>query len=673
MSSDPSVPREVTSPSLQSDDRTICEGDTLPPPDSVLANPLGAPAALIDHPRYRIVRLLGMGGMGAVYQAEHKIMKRLVALKVIRSTLVQSGTAVERFRREVHAAARLVHPNIVTAYDAEQVGDTHFLAMELVDGVNLADIVRDRGPLPVPDACDYIRQAALGLQHACERGMVHRDIKPHNLMVDSSGQVKILDFGLARFASENSAGGTITEPGSHMGTPDFMAPEQARDPRAADIRADIYSLGCTLYYLLSGQEPFPGGTAISKAMAHIEKPPRPLGELRGDIPLQVQAVVERMMAKDPAQRFQTPAEVAAALAPIARQAVTLLQTPSDRKSALSAEAATAATTSVLEATDLPGSGLTRPRRWLVPAAVAAVAIVGVLAAMLLRPGRQAPATDETEKPRETTEIAKIEPSQPPNPAVREPVAAPEPARRSGPATPTRLLAWPEAELEQGKIPAPDLANLKPVFHDDFSNPRSGWPTGRDEGVAGGYENGRYFLQSSEGPAVYRIAHGPMRHDFVCRIDGRNAAADTPGWGVAFAGPARDGKRRGIQLKITSAGVLQIFPIENNPDAAGPHSLGMSRRLTQSNTGERRGIRHSAIKAGTDFNALLVVVRHGIMEIYVNSIAVCDPLPISEGSLPSRPLVTGWFGPHGGRVEFARLTVWPAADVPSAESRGAVAR
>jgi serine/threonine protein kinase/WD40 repeat protein len=283
------------------------------------ANPAHVPAALVDHPRYRVLQLLGTGGMGSVYKAEHRIMERLVALKVVNPSLFEEGTAQERFRQEVKTAAKLNHPNIVTAHDADQAGDLHFLVMEFVDGVSLGDIVKKQGRLSVSRACECIRQVALGLQHAFEKGMVHRDIKPHNLMLSSEGRIKILDFGLARFVSE-TGNARLTMAGSSqpggapmgiiMGTPDYIAPEQANDPRHADIRADIYSLGCTFYDLLTGQPPFPDGTMIQKVMAHLEEAPRPLAEFRDDVPGELATILQRMLAKDPKNRYQTPVELA---------------------------------------------------------------------------------------------------------------------------------------------------------------------------------------------------------------------------------------------------------------------------------------------------------------------------------------------------------------------------
>jgi serine/threonine protein kinase len=285
----------------------------------VRGDALVVPPELVDHPRYRVVRLLGQGGMGAVYLAEHRVMERLVALKVMRAELVRDDAAVDRFRREVRTAARLWHPNIVTAFDADQVGALHFLVMEYVEGVDLAKRLALNGPLPVAEACSHLRHAALGLHHAFEKGMIHRDIKPHNLILATGeagerfGRVKILDFGLARFSNAASSGQTAS--GMILGTVDFMAPEQADNARTVDIRADIYSLGCSLYYLLAARVPFPEGSLLQKMLAQMEKAPEPLSQFRTDLPPLLLNVITRMMAKKPEERYQTPAEVAQVLEP----------------------------------------------------------------------------------------------------------------------------------------------------------------------------------------------------------------------------------------------------------------------------------------------------------------------------------------------------------------------
>jgi hypothetical protein len=284
------------------------------------------PPELALHPRYRVLRLLGKGGMGTVYLAEHRRMGRPVALKVIDPSLLRHAGALPRFQQEVRAAARLDHANIVAAYDADQAGGLHFLVMEYVEGRNLADHLAETGPLPVAEACDAARQAALGLQHAHERGMVHRDIKPHNLMRVPSGQVKVLDFGLARFAAEppgapagdrTHASPHLTGSGAVMGTADYIAPEQARDAHGADARADVYSLGCTLYHLLAGRPPFAGGTAAEKVCRHASEEPAELRALRPGVPEGLAAVLGRMMAKKPEDRYPTAAAAAEALRPYA--------------------------------------------------------------------------------------------------------------------------------------------------------------------------------------------------------------------------------------------------------------------------------------------------------------------------------------------------------------------
>ena len=311
---------------LLQDTKKPDDGLTLDQADGVAASERQPPAAvdgsLAEHPRYRIVELIAKGGMGDVFKAEHRLMERTVALKVIRQELMRKPEAVERFHREVKTAASLSHPNIVTSHDAEQAGDVHFLVMEYVDGIDLANLVKQQGDLPVGEACDYIRQAATGLQYAHQRGMVHRDIKPHNLMVTADRTVKILDFGLASLTESLPSAhedmpqdSSLTAAGTIMGTPDFISPEQSQDAHGADIRSDIYSLGTTLYYLLSGKAPFAEGSVMHKLKSHAEVEPEPIQNMQIDVPEDLAEVIRRMMAKNPADRFQTPAEVAEALAP----------------------------------------------------------------------------------------------------------------------------------------------------------------------------------------------------------------------------------------------------------------------------------------------------------------------------------------------------------------------
>ncbi len=263
---------------------------------------------------YVLLEPLGEGGMGTVFKARHRRMKRLVALKIIRHEWLSRPDAVGRFYREVELAGRLSDPHIVTAFDAGEAEGVHYFVMEYVVGLDLARLVRDRGPLSSAAAAEVARQAALGLAHAHDRGLIHRDIKPSNLLrADEDGVVKVLDFGLA-FAPQGVAD-ELTQIGSVLGTPDYLAPEQAMDIRQADARSDLYGLGCTLYFLLVGSPPFPGGTPLEKLVKHREIDPAPVEALRPGIPRGLGSVVRRLMAKRPEDRFPTAAAVAEALAP----------------------------------------------------------------------------------------------------------------------------------------------------------------------------------------------------------------------------------------------------------------------------------------------------------------------------------------------------------------------
>jgi hypothetical protein len=298
--------------------------------------------------RYRILEKLGQGGMGAVYKAHDTHLDRDVAVKVLPAHRLQDTDAIARFQREARALAKLSHPNIIQAYDNGEDKGRHFLVMEFVEGVNLSALLREQGAIPPTLAADMIYQAALGLQHAHEKGLVHRDLKPANLLLSpvqplagrppsaandqarpspeltrtyapsaalGRRNVKILDLGLARFLQDQLGDAQVTTEGMGVGTPDYMAPEQFRDALHADARTDIYGLGCTLYHLISGTVPFPGSSFSEKGEAHAKKETTPLEERCPEVPAGLAVVVAKMMAKHPAERFQTAGEVAEALAP----------------------------------------------------------------------------------------------------------------------------------------------------------------------------------------------------------------------------------------------------------------------------------------------------------------------------------------------------------------------
>jgi serine/threonine protein kinase/formylglycine-generating enzyme required for sulfatase activity len=373
-----------------------------------VADPVNVPPELANHPKFRIVRELGRGGMGVIYLAQHRVMDKPVALKVISPALLDQPSTLARFHAEVKAAGKLDHPNIARALDADQAGNLHFLVMEYVEGLTLAQLLKQQGPLPVAAACRHVHQAAMGLQHAFEQGMVHRDVKPANLMLTPQGRVKVMDFGLARLRSEQKDGRGLTQTGAFMGTPEYVAPEQATDARQADTRADVYSLGCTLYALLTGRPPFVADTMVKLVLAHLEKAPVLLHQLRPEVPIELSAVVTQMLAKDPAQRYQTPVEVARALAPFTKAGspagavappplpqasllnqATVLPSQQSRNNDGVGKATAADTSPFAHLVDTPAPVPKKPqpeRRWAIPLALTAagVLVLAVLAVVLIQ-------------------------------------------------------------------------------------------------------------------------------------------------------------------------------------------------------------------------------------------------------------------------------------------------
>jgi serine/threonine protein kinase len=300
---------------------SLTSGPDRPVSAPVLAAHSSTPDARIFQRRigpYRLVSKIGEGGMGAVYKAVHMSLQKVVALKLLAGHQAHSRRAIARFRCEITATARLDHPNVVRATDAGNFEGVYFLALEHIDGICLSRLIGRCGRLSVADACEIVRQAALGLQHIHHCGAIHRDVKPANVMLTRNGQVKIVDLGLALVSDEVEPHSAPANSDELVGSFDYMAPEQARDSRAVNPAADLYGLGATLYQLLTGEPPFAGrqySSPMKKIHAAASRPAPPVNECRPEIPFELAAVVARLLAKNPTDRFASAAELAQAIAP----------------------------------------------------------------------------------------------------------------------------------------------------------------------------------------------------------------------------------------------------------------------------------------------------------------------------------------------------------------------
>jgi len=483
---------------------------------------------------YVLLERLGEGGTGQVFKARHQHLRRIVALKQIRKELLTDPEVVGRFYREIQVVSQLDHPNVVHAFDAGPIGTSHCLVMEYVEGTDLARLVRQSGPLPVHHAAEYIRQAALGLAHAHERGLVHRDIKPSNLFLVSSGVgsgelsklthqpwgvVKILDLGLARLrrsvdaplGNGPQAPGSLTPVGTVMlGTPDYVAPEQALDFHSADIRADIYSLGCTFYHLLTGRPPFVGGSIARKLLRHQQSHPTAIEVLRADLPPELAGALRRMMAKDPKHRYQTPAEVAAVL----EGWLSTGQLPPQAPTIVSEPAPAAANVAPAPRARPPRRGV-HPYHWVAAAVLATVGLAVVAIPFVFRP---VPATVPS-----TTQPVEV---------ALPPLEQLEAAR----IPPEERAGWQPEELvaivgKRGQEPMRSVA----------LSPDSKYVALGGQGVLiGEIATGRRWTPQSEKALVWTVAFGPAGKNVTWAADDRKIrSAELPPGDVRILPNAHD--------------------------------------------------------------------------------------------------------------------------------------
>lgn len=433
---------------------------------------------------------VGGGGMGAVFRATDTMLDRTVAVKVL-SRDQTDDDILRRFKNEAQSAARLDHPNIARVYYVGEEEGWNFIVFEFIEGQNIRELVVEKGPLPLNEAINYTLQVAEALEHAYRRDVVHRDIKPSNVLVMPNGHVKLVDMGLARLHQVESPANDLTASGVTLGTFDYMSPEQARDPRSADVRSDLYSLGCTLYFMLTGQPPFPEGTVLQKLLSHTSDEPPDPRTLRRDLPEEVTAVVSKMLAKHPTKRYQTPSELIGRLMVLADQ--------------LGLEGITRGGTVWVTPADARPSFAERHLPWIVPV-LALVLIVFAL-------DRFWPGPDSSPKAFARPQLAPAEPLVEPK-AAGETKNQVHPASGGNNANNSSTIAKgpdkPPASTNNGAIPkTPDPAGTRPGVA-PVTNPR---------GVAkttGGADVPGDFPSASEGvgppPTSVAAAIGPPAAD-----------------------------------------------------------------------------------------------------------------------------------------------------------------
>ncbi len=665
----------------------------LPPHDS-------PSPGLIDCPDYEIRKELGRGGMGVVYLARNTLMGRDEVLKVMGRQLMSRPESLDRFLREIRAVAKLRHPNIVSAYSAFRHGESLVFAMEYVEGLDLARMVRAKGPLPVAHASHFIYQTALGLQHAHEEGLVHRDIKPGNLMLARKGTratVKILDFGLAKATRDEKLVDSLTADGQALGTPAFIAPEQIKDSRSADIRADIYGLGATLYYLLTGRPPFPSESLYELFQAHLLRDADPLDLVRPDVPPGLAALVARMMAKDPAGRPQTPKELAEALAPFFKKADAAHVSPkavippagvafdATRPEGDAAQKPVGAET----VTETPAGGSRweslidfrdeeddrheapavdpgqRPF-WKTWPALAAASLLGLVALGLAVyfaardpqrgeiPVARAEGVDK-KVPVRSSKPEKKAVSQPagstpsrsidPDPASAKASPTPPPSRADDKPPAVAKADVPAAAAVSSALVNALRSETRSVYVDDFDNPESGWPRSRSNG----YSAGAYFV-ASDGPWENWRSPRRVRTDSILEVVGQ-LKSEGPiargSWAVIVTRMIGEA-HRGFMVTINGKGELFLLP---NPRSREPidadPTLGP--------------IVHPAIKPGGQTNRLLIAMKKRSLEVFVNSARVCGPLTFTYDLTPSTFGLGTFDGPGDFRAEFERVEVCEFSD------------
>jgi serine/threonine protein kinase len=619
--------------------------------------------------RYHLLKLLGQGGMGSVYLAIDSQLERQVALKVPHFGAQGDSAGMERFFREARAAATLHHPNICPVYDVGEINGTHYLTMAFLEGKPLSELISASSkPLPLRQVAALVRKLALALEEAHRHKVIHRDLKPANIMLTKRGEPVILDFGLARRGCGTDV--RLTQPGAIMGTPAYMAPEQARgNPDDIGPSCDIYSLGMILYELLTRKLPFRGDALAILSQALIDDLPPPSRD-RPDLDTKLEAICLKALAKKTEDRYRSMAELAAVLADYLKGTTTITA----GHSAPSPSAVPLPFTEVL-ADDLPSTPrqIKKPKKqtvhaWSWPTRAAVVCLFGLpvtagLVYLLLsrnpaKTGEERPSTGQTSAMNQ--ELVELDNTAATEPGTKSSAGQPVEVMQS--AAEDQAFVWPVEALKGSKIEAPLLLGTPPWLLAEFKNSLAGFPSGNNNRGEHALRGGKYVIRKTK-PGFYAVLiplekNRPSNagNGFACQVVGKSVGTGS-GWGLAIREHVGAKTVVRARVLITVSGQLHT-----SFDSAEDGEAKM----------DAETVSHPALqKGGPIRDRLLVVVRGRQMEIYVNGIAVHDPILLErENAAPALALLCMGRQP-GTTAEFDSVTVWPVDSIPPLEKRGAI--
>jgi serine/threonine protein kinase len=633
---------------------------------SAAARSFGLPAdGMLGH--YQLQSVIGRGGMGLVVRAHDNRLDRDVAIKVLGPSVSGDATMHQRFLREARAAAAVRHPNVVTIYAVEIISDIPFLVMELVDGVTLDTYLQQARQLEKTEVVTLASQIALGLASAHRQGLIHRDVKPANILLERdtedvageepvfSWHVRIADFGLARIAADHN----LTNSGVIAGTPQYMSPEQANG-KEIDARSDLFSLGSVMYAMCAGEDAFRADSALGVLRQVADHPARPLRDLSPQTPDWLVETIETLMAKSPEDRFHSAADLARLLeqhlhdGQIDSSGVVLKKEvveSSPQDPVFVGSLAVLRTSAILDSACAPVTAPPLRRRWQLLVALPGVAIIAVIGFWFSQSDfrvAQSRGTFSEIPVGEDLNAATVDVTSA-LAAGKNPSKSDETAKSSESAMsddPEEAFAWPAEDLWHGRIAGPDLSQSKELYRDDFDGNQTTWQIGRSAGYEYRLAQGSYFISADPGLVGGAWLADKMYANFACEVVGRVQVVNTQ-WFLNYTSATN-----GVTVRFHLNGLqgLEVSILNDGPP-----------RVAQT-------IRHTAINLGAEFNKLLVVAVGNRFEIYVNDVAICNPIVLNEMTPPGRFALGAVANENPVRAEFRSFTIWSAERLPTLEER-----